>query len=90
MSTGYRNVLQKKKLMCEILGFRRGVVEVFALVGCYVALVRCWLPTFLVGLSVPKKKCRFVGSQGKADDLIAAHASPHYHLHLFHRILLDP
>jgi hypothetical protein len=32
--------------LCEISGFRRGVTEAFALVGCSTAYVGSWLPTF--------------------------------------------
>ena len=29
-----------------IPGFRRGINEVFALMGCYIVLIGSWLPTF--------------------------------------------
>ena len=33
------------RVQCEISGFRRGVVEIFALLGCYAVLVGCWQQT---------------------------------------------
>jgi hypothetical protein len=33
-------------LVCEILGFRNGVVEASAHLVCYIVLVDSWLPTF--------------------------------------------
>jgi hypothetical protein len=32
--------------VCEISGFHHGVVEAFALLGCYAAYVGSWLLTF--------------------------------------------
>ena len=39
-----RNDFIPCECLCEILGFRRGVTEAFAVVGCCVAYVGSWLP----------------------------------------------
>ena len=44
--------------ICEISGFRRGVVEVFALLRCYAAWVGSWLPTFRDNLLVPSSRVK--------------------------------
>jgi len=33
-------------VLCEISGFRRGMIVVFVLPGCYATSVGSWLPTF--------------------------------------------
>jgi hypothetical protein len=35
--------LTEQKHKCKVAGFNRGVVEAFALLGCYVASVDIWL-----------------------------------------------
>jgi hypothetical protein len=44
---------KKKQLLCLTSGFRRGVNEIFALLGCYAALIGSYLVTFQVNLSDP-------------------------------------
>jgi hypothetical protein len=47
-----------KKEGREISGFRRGVVEVFALLGYCAAYVGSYLPTFRDSLSVPSSRVK--------------------------------
>jgi hypothetical protein len=42
---GYVNIINKPT-SCVISGFLRGVNEVLAVLGCYAALIGCYLPTF--------------------------------------------
>jgi hypothetical protein len=46
-----RNDFVLCECLYEISGFRRGVTEAFALIGCYVAYVGSWLPTIEGGTS---------------------------------------
>jgi hypothetical protein len=46
-------VLLCKVLLCEVAGFRRRVVETFAVLGCYAAYVGSWLPTFRSDIIAP-------------------------------------
>ena len=44
--------------LCEISGFRRGVVEALYFLGCYAAYVGGRLPTFRDSLSAPSLRVK--------------------------------
>jgi hypothetical protein len=44
--------------LCEISGFSRGVVEAFALLGCYAAYVDSYLLTFRESFSFPSSRVK--------------------------------
>jgi hypothetical protein len=46
----------KSTRICDVSGFRRSVLDVFAYLGCYAALLGRCLPTFPDSLSVPSSK----------------------------------
>jgi hypothetical protein len=44
-----KDVIRNQKF-CKLSGFHRGVVEAFALLGCYAVLLSSWLTAFRHGL----------------------------------------
>jgi hypothetical protein len=55
----------EEKIFCEMSVFRRGVVEAFALLGCYAAYVGSYLPEFRNSVSMPTsrvKQCQKISS----------------------------
>jgi len=53
----------------EIWGLRRGVVEAFALLGCYAAYVGSCLPTFRDSLSIPSSRAECMTLEDGTDTL---------------------